>query len=71
MVRRVNWWSLINGGLYVPAEEPTKMAEIILKLVNSPDELDVMGKNGHDYTVQNHSRKILAEKLILYLENFL
>jgi colanic acid biosynthesis glycosyl transferase WcaI len=58
----------INGGVYVPAEEPTKMAEIILKLVNSQEELDVMGKNGHDYTEQNHSRKTLAKKLIKYLE---
>jgi colanic acid biosynthesis glycosyl transferase WcaI len=60
----------INGGVYVPAEESTKMAEMILKLVNSQDELDRMGKNGYDYTVKNNSRKTLAEKLIKYLENF-
>lgn len=60
----------INGGVYIQAEEPTKMAEKLLKLSNSQEDLDVMGNNGHDYTVQNHSRVTLAEKLIKYLENF-
>jgi len=58
----------INGGIYIHPEDPTKMTEAMIKLLNSQGELDVMGKNGYEFTVQNHSRKALAEKLISQLE---
>ena len=60
----------IQGGIYVPPEDPIKMADVILKFQNSTVELDLMGNNGYEYTVQYHSRKALAEKLITYLEKF-
>src|SRR4030042_2864796 len=60
----------VHGGIFIPPEDPNKMAEALINLMNSPDELDAMGKNGHMYTEQNHSRKALAEKLILHLGKF-
>jgi glycosyltransferase involved in cell wall biosynthesis len=60
----------VHGGIFIPPEDPTKMAEALINLTNCPAELDAMGKNGHRYTEQNHSRKALAEKLILHLGNF-
>jgi glycosyltransferase involved in cell wall biosynthesis len=57
----------INAGVFIPPENPTKMAEALVNLMNSPDEIIIMGKNGLEYTKQNHSRQVLAEKLILHL----
>lgn len=59
----------VLGGLYIPPETPNKMAEAIINLMNSPMELDSMGKNGCAYTKLYHSRKVLAEILISHLEN--
>ena len=61
----------INGGLFVPPEDPDKMAEALIKFMNSPEELSIMGKNGFAYTKQNNSRKVLAELLINHLENLI
>lgn len=60
----------VRGGIYIPPENPTLIAKALIELMNSPLELEVMGKNGHAYTVLNHSRKILAERLISHLENY-
>ncbi|MFZ2096706.1 MAG: glycosyltransferase family 4 protein [Anaerolineales bacterium] len=59
----------INGGIYIPPEEPEKLAEAIQSLMNSPIESQMMGKNGLRYTKERHSRAALAEKLISHLEN--
>ena len=59
----------IHAGVFVPPEEPNKLAEAIINMMNSPKELDSMGENGCAYTKQYHSRKALAEILISYIEN--
>jgi colanic acid biosynthesis glycosyl transferase WcaI len=59
----------INGGIYIPPEEPEKLAEAIQSLMNSPIESQTMGKNGLRYTKERHSRAALAEELISHLEN--
>jgi colanic acid biosynthesis glycosyl transferase WcaI len=59
----------IQGGIYVPPEEPAKIAEALIELMDSPDQRDQMGINGRKYTQANHSRASLAEMLIHILEN--
>jgi colanic acid biosynthesis glycosyl transferase WcaI len=61
----------VNGGIYVPPEDPEKMAQTLLYLFHSPSERQSMGKNGRDYTCRNNSRAALAEKLILYLSKLI
>jgi glycosyltransferase involved in cell wall biosynthesis len=62
---------LINGGVFIPPEDPNRLAEAIIRLKNTPDERLIMGKNGLIYTRQNHSREVLAQKLIIHLEKIL
>ena len=59
----------VQGGIYVPPEEPEKIAEGLIDLMNSPDQRDQMGENGRNYTQSTHSRAALAEMLIHILEN--
>jgi glycosyltransferase involved in cell wall biosynthesis len=61
----------VRGGIYIPPEDPEKMAEALINLMNSPSERKSMGEKGRSYTKQNHSRAALAEKLILHLENII
>jgi colanic acid biosynthesis glycosyl transferase WcaI len=60
----------VHGGVYIPPEDPLKMADALINLMNSPAELVTMGKKGRVYTENNHSRKALAEILITHLEKF-
>jgi len=60
----------VQGGLFIPPDEPTRMADALINLMKSPKELDSMGKNGCAYTKQHHSRKALAKILITHLEKF-
>ena len=59
----------VSGGIFITPEDPGKMSEALIYLMNSPSERISMGENGLRYTKQNHSRAALAEKLILHLEN--
>lgn len=61
----------VNGGIYIPPENPAKMAEGLEHLLNSQDEMHRMGVNGRKFTEQNHSRNALAEKLITHLEKYI
>jgi len=61
----------VSGGIFITPEDPGKMSEALIYLMNSPSERISMGENGLRYTKQNHSRAALAEKLILHLENYL
>jgi colanic acid biosynthesis glycosyl transferase WcaI len=61
----------VQGGLFIPPEDPVKMAEALIHLMNSPTERRQMGENGLKYTRDNHSRAALAEKLILHLEKYI
>jgi colanic acid biosynthesis glycosyl transferase WcaI len=58
----------INAGVYIPAEDPQKLADSIHELMNSPSKRESMGMNGRRYTAEHHSRAALAEKLIDHLE---
>jgi len=60
----------VRGGIYISPENPTLIAKALIHLMSTPLELEVMGKNGLAYTMQNHSRKVLAERLISHLENY-
>lgn len=57
-----------NGGLFVPPEDPVKMADAVLTLQANPDIGLQMGNRGRDFTEKHFSRKALAEKLIEELE---
>jgi len=61
----------VHGGQYITPEDPADMAEAIVQMMNRPNELEAMGKNGLNYTVQTHSRKALAEKLITHLQTII
>ncbi len=61
----------VKGGLFIPPEDPNKMAEALIYLMNSPAERQSMGEYGLAYTRQNHSRETLAEKLIIQLEKYI
>jgi len=61
----------VKGGIFIPPEDPAKMAEALISLMKSPTERQAMGEHGQVYTRQNHSRAALAEKLIIHLEKYL
>ncbi len=61
----------VHGGIYIPPEEPYKMAEAIITMLANPSERQVMGKNGLSFTQKNHSRAVLAKKLITHLEQYI
>jgi colanic acid biosynthesis glycosyl transferase WcaI len=54
----------VNGGIFIPPEDANKIAETLIDLKNDPIKRETLGKNGLDYTQANHSRTVLAEKLI-------
>jgi glycosyltransferase involved in cell wall biosynthesis len=57
-----------QAGVFVPPENPELLAETLIELHNSPDELSQMGLNGRKYVEANYSRDALAEKLLHELE---
>jgi glycosyltransferase involved in cell wall biosynthesis len=61
----------VNGGIFIPPEDPVKMAAALITLKDSPDERRQMGENGKRFTRLYHSRAALAEKLILHLEEYI
>ncbi len=61
----------VNGGLFIPPEDPAKMAEALIGLRDSVGDRKIMGENGLNYTKLNHSRYALAEKLIQHLEKYI
>jgi glycosyltransferase involved in cell wall biosynthesis len=61
----------VQGGLFVPPEDPDKMVEALLQLKAIHAERQSMGENGMKYTRLNHSRAALAEKLIRQLEELI
>ncbi len=58
----------VGGGVYVPPEDPVKMAQALLALKDMPVEQQSMGEKGLVYTRQNHSRSALAGNLFKHLE---
>ena len=53
----------VRGGVYVPPEDPIKMAEAILNLSYSKINREQMGLTGRAYTIKNYSRAAMADKL--------
>ena len=57
--------SLANCGITVEAENPSAIADAILKLYKmSSEERKILGENGKRYVIENHSYEKLVEKLI-------
>ena len=61
----------IHGGIFISPEDAQALADGLIYLMNNPDEIKSMGKNGLDYTIQTHSRRLLAEELINHLEKYI
>ena len=57
-----------GGGIFIPPENPTELANAILKLKNSPTECKKMGKMGREFTRSHFSRRELAKLLTQTLE---
>jgi putative colanic acid biosynthesis glycosyltransferase WcaI len=58
-------WSLINkaqAGIWVPPEDPSQIANAILKLKNDPKHCDQLGRNGRTWVEQHHSPQYAAEQ---------
>jgi colanic acid biosynthesis glycosyl transferase WcaI len=60
----------VNGGIYIPPDDPIKLAEALTYFMNIPDELIRMGKNGRKFTEEHHSRFALGINLITHLEKY-
>ena len=58
----------VHGGVFIPPEEPQKVAQALIDLMQSPELRETMGRNGRKYTQENNSRSALALKLIAHLE---
>jgi colanic acid biosynthesis glycosyl transferase WcaI len=43
-------------GVTVPPEDPTALADAILRMQSNPHELDRLGKNGREYVVANYAK---------------
>jgi glycosyltransferase involved in cell wall biosynthesis len=58
-----------NCGISIPAENPSALADAILKLRDMPKEqLKQLGKNGYEYMCNGHDYKILADKFLKAME---
>lgn len=58
-----------EGGLFIPPEDPTALAQAALHLAADPAGCQRMGLNGRAYTEQNYSRRTLALKLAQLLQD--
>ena len=59
-------------GISVPAEDPTALAEAIIKLMNtSEEERDLMGQKGREYVIKNHDYRVLAKKYLDVMQSLL
>ncbi|RPI20507.1 MAG: glycosyltransferase WbuB, partial [Chloroflexota bacterium] len=58
----------VQCGVFVPPEDPERLAQTLMALKEIPEERKKMGMNGRCYTVEHYSRKALAEKLAHLLE---
>jgi glycosyltransferase involved in cell wall biosynthesis len=60
-----------QGGWFIPPEDPAALANTLKQIKSQPEICRQYGKNGRQLTIQNYSRKVQAEKLAKYLEDFL
>ena len=52
-----------NGGLFVPPEDPSALAQAISQLAKMPDRGRSLGANGRRFTVERYSRQAQARQL--------
>jgi len=52
-----------NAGILVEPENQEKLARAIVKLLEDKKLREIMGKNGREYVVKNHSWKIIAKRV--------
>jgi colanic acid biosynthesis glycosyl transferase WcaI len=57
----------VKGGIFVPPEDPEKIANAVRYFMDAPEDRQSMGNNGREYTCEHNSRAALAEKLINHL----
>ncbi len=55
---------LSGGGISVPAEDPGKLANAVVKLISDPESRSTMGEQGHKYVSENHSWNGVAKKIL-------
>lgn len=63
-------WQLVEAagaGVYAPWENPDALAQAVADLADSPDDRQVMGKQGYDYVGLAHSREATATQLAALL----
>ncbi len=56
-------------GVCVQPEDPDSLAELIRELIETPEELSLMGTKARSYAEQNFSRRTCVPKLISILES--
>ncbi len=61
----------VQGGVFIPPEDPQRMVEALVNLKNDPTLAQRMGENGSRYTADHHSRSALAKNLIIHLEHYI
>lgn len=57
-----------QGGLYIPPDNPSLLADAILQLKDSPQKRAHMGSSARAFTEKNFSRQVQAEKLVRLIE---
>ena len=50
------------AGLWVPPDDPERLAEAVLTLRNAPERCEELGRNGRQYAERHHSVKSAAEQ---------
>jgi glycosyltransferase involved in cell wall biosynthesis len=57
-----------QAGIYTPPEDPQKLSEAIIWMMENQPARIKMGSSGRNFTEQYYSRQVLAETLALELE---
>jgi len=53
-----------NCIIFVPPEDPQRLAAAIIKLLSNPKKMEKMGSNGRKFIVERYRRKFVAEKVV-------
>jgi len=60
----------VGCGIDIEPENPQSLVTAVERLINtSQEDLDKMGKNGHEFVIKNHDYHILAKNFINIIEN--
>jgi colanic acid biosynthesis glycosyl transferase WcaI len=58
-----------GAGLFVPPENADALADAVVKLSQSPENLTKMGQSGRRYVMENYDRNALAQKYLTVLQD--